>query len=170
MNKRRKTPVFRNYHSSCGSRDSNKLEKLRFIYLLAHCHFVGAVGVSKESSTLSTICTRKRRIRLKLLTPHWSWSVLYRSQYFVFKCLNSRNSLVKSIVRHVITVSGSQSPAGKSFCCKHYVSCPYVAKFGLNLPFVALLKLVRERFQFFNDHVWKIRSLIELIFTTAPAV
>lgn len=124
--------------------------KLKLLYSFCSSWY-GCELWDPQSKALSSFCVswRKALKRIWKVPNNTHANILYglcckrpvevemcsRSLSFIFKCVNSDNYLVRSTVRHVIEISGCQSPIGKCFmyCCKHFGLSPSVPDFGLNI-------------------------------------
>jgi hypothetical protein len=154
--------------------------KLKLLYSFCSSWY-GCELWDPQSKALPSFCVswRKALKRIWKLPHNTHANILYglcckrpieveignRSLSFIFKCINSENNLVRSTVRHVIEISGCQSPVGKSFmhCCKYFGLCSRVPDFGLNIAFLTPLKSVTDASRFLTASTEIIQLLLELI-------
>jgi Reverse transcriptase (RNA-dependent DNA polymerase) len=88
-----------------------------------------------------------------------------RAFNLVLKCINSDNSLVRSVTRHVISLSGCQSPIGKNFitCCQIFGLRVNVPDHCFNLCYNQTLYNSSNWSRFINVSISAVTQLFELI-------
>ena len=116
---------------------------------------VWKLPMNTHTSLLYALCgVRPFEVDLKL-----------RACKFAFKCLNSDNLLVRSVIRHVVLLSGCQSPIGKNFIsgCQFFGLRVTVPNYCFNFDFHQVLNDASHWTRFIGATVDTLYQLFELI-------
>jgi hypothetical protein len=154
--------------------------KLKLLY--SYCSSIyGSVLWDLESSTLSSFCVSWRRgLKHVWKLPINTHSDIlfglcgkrpievelrYRTLSFLFRCINSENTIVRSVTRNLLTSISSPSPLAKNYvvCCKFFGTNVMVPEFEKNFDYVPFLQDVGKWYNFVRVSASKIAFLFELI-------
>lgn len=92
--------------------------------------------------------------------------ITHRTLNFIFKCINSDNSLVRSVTRYMLsTCHSSQSPIQKNYayCCTCLSLRILIPDYDNNIDYAAVLKLASHWSRFNDAALEKVNFLFELI-------